>query len=1179
VRIAGGELRLSASDVANFLACGHLTRLDLLRARGQLRPPREFDVGFQDLVARGEAHEKAVLDRFLADGLSVTEIRAGQDGEAVEATREAIGDGADVIYQGALAANPADPAGALLFGRPDFLVRAGLLDAPDGVPRPAGPHYEVVDAKLARSAKVRAVAQVAFYSHLLAGTQGIGPRWMHLALGDGEYTSLKVDDYAAYERQTRRLLMAFVDDDDGENPPSVPYPEPVEHCAICRWSEFCAARRRRDDDLSLVAGMPAGHRRELKAAGVATRRGFAGLAAPPAGIRAGADALRRAQLQARLQVASEDAGQIQYELLNPERDAAGELVPNRGLLALPEPVTGDLFFDIEGARYYSEDGSEFGLQYLFGVVDTADTDENGLPRYTQIWAFDRGGEKGAFEELVDFITARRERAPGLHVYHYNHYEPTAVDHLTELHDSRQEAVGRLMGRFATREDEVDDLFRLGVFVDLYRVVRQGLRAGVESYSIKRLEPLCGYERQVSLPEATANLIAFEAALEDRTAEGDTATRRVVAGYNEDDCRATLALRDWLEGRRDELAASLRSGLPRPAVVEEAHAIEDPEVTRIRAALLDGVPADAAGRTAAEQAKALLADLLDWHRREAKPAWWRYFHVRTLSAGELVGEPDALGDLAGGEVVGQVKRSVVRRFTFPPQEHRFAAGDTAYDPATDRGWDVWQTDDASGTIDLKAGRDYAGPLPTALVAGGPVDTSRQRDRLRDLGGRVVRDGLRDDAGGDAGRVDAATALLLRRHPAGGVPADALRRDTETAAAAAIRLVPVLGGSYLPIQGPPGTGKTYTAAEQILNLVESGRTVAITAPSHAVIHNLIGKICEHADERGVKPRIGQRADSDNPYLHPRATGMPYDKLEHALRDGDLGVAAGTTWMWSREEFAGAADTLFVDEAGQLSLADVLAVSHAAENLVLLGDPQQLAQPSQATHPPGAGVSALEHVLGDHATMPPGAGLLLDQTYRMHPELCRFTSEVFYDGRLTAIATLELQQILGETPLRGSGLRFHQVPHAGNTNASREEAGAVASLVQDLLSKSWQDRNGARAAITPSHILVVTPYNAQIRAIREALAAAGCPAGVQVGTVDKFQGREAPVSIYSMATSSADQAPRGLDFLYDPHRLNVATSRAKAMAIIVASPDLVRVSCRTPRQMLLVNALCRAWEASPR
>ena len=204
---------------------------------------------------------------------------------------------------------------------------------------------------------------------------------------------------------------------------------------------------------------------------------------------------------------------------------SGTLIPNRGLLALPEPVTGDLFFDIEGARYYSEDSREFGLQYLFGVVDTADLDESGRPRYTAFWAFDRQGEKRAFEELIDFITSRRARCPGLHVYHYNHYEPTSVDHLTELHGTRQEAVGALMGRFATREDEVDDLFRLGVFVDLYRVIRQGVQAGVESYSIKRLEPLCGYERQVDLREATASLIAFEAALEDGTAAGDAGRQR------------------------------------------------------------------------------------------------------------------------------------------------------------------------------------------------------------------------------------------------------------------------------------------------------------------------------------------------------------------------------------------------------------------------------------------------------------------------------------------------------------------------------------------------------------------------------------------------------------------------------------------------------------------------------
>jgi len=251
-------------------------------------------------------------------------------------------------------------------------------------------------------------------------------------------------------------------------------------------------------------------------------------------------------------------------------------------------------------------------------------------------------------------------------------------------------------------------------------------------------------------------------------------------------------------------------------------------------------------------------------------------------------------------------------------------------------------------------------------------------------------------------------------------------------------------------------------------------------------------------------------------------------------------------------------------------VLAVAGAARNLILLGDPQQLAQPSHGTHPPGAGVSALEHLLGDRATMPAGAGLLLDQTYRMHPDLCRFTSGTFYDGKLGGIDGLGRQQILGS----GAGLRVVEVPHQGNTNASPQEAREVARLTAQLTRQSWHDKDGTERPVTPSGILIVTPYNAQIRAIQSALTASG-QAGFKVGTVDKFQGREAPVVIYSMATSSAGDAPRGMEFLYDRHRLNVATSRARALAIIVASPDLIRVSCRTPQQMILANALCQAWE----
>jgi len=1155
MKIMEGRLRVSASDVANFLACQQLTQLDLRAARGTLRPPHPVDVGFQDLVRRGEEHERGVLERFRADGFEVADLSGA--GDQAGATAEAIRNGADVIYQGTLTGAG---GGTALFGRPDFLVRADLLPTPDGNGRPGGRHYEVVDAKLARTAKARAVLQTAFYSRLLAELQDTEPRWMHLALGNGEFVSFKVRDFAAYERQTRRRLEEAL----GTEPPADLYPEPVEHCAICRWRERCASQRRQDDDLSLVAGMTTGQRRALKANGFATRRGFAATPGLPRVDRVSRDSLARAQTQARLQVASEDEGTIRYKLLDPDRGADGALISNRGLLALPEPVTGDLFFDIEGARYYSEDSREFGLQYLFGVVDTADLDRAGRPRYTPIWAFDRQDEKRAFEELVDFITERRARNPRLHVYHYNHYEPTSVDHLTELHGTRQEAVGRLMGRFATREDEVDDLFRLGVFVDLYRVMRQGLQAGVESYSIKRLEPLCGYARQVDLREATENLIAFEAALEDGTAAADAGRQKVVAGYNEDDCRATLALRDWLEDRRLDLAERLRQQLPRPVVTGEAsRAPEDPEVTRIKTALLEGVPAGTTARTGEQAARALLADLIDWHRREDKPAWWRYFYLCRLSSAELIGEPDALGGLTGGQIVGQVKKSVVRRFSFPPQEHKFSAGDTAVDPETERGWPVWAVDDAAGTIELKVGLAYDGPLPAALIEDGPIKTTQLRERLRDLGDRVVREG--------AGGADSATALLLRRPPAAGGP---MRAGDEAIAEAAIRLAASLRRSYLPLQGPPGTGKTYTAADQILALVAQGRTVGITGPSHAVIEHLIDMVCQHANERGLALRIGQRPDQDSTHLHDSATTMTNERLEKALRDGELDVAAGTAWLWARPGLADSVDTLFVDEAGQMSLANVLAISGAASNLVLLGDPQQLAQPSQAVHPPGAGASALGHILGERATMPEGAGLLLDQTYRMHPDVCRYTSEVFYDGKLHGAEGLGRQEILGDPPFCGSGLRVVEVAHQGNTNASPEEAGVVARIAESFVSNLWRNRHGEVQGVGRDGVLIVTPYNAQIRAIQGALADRGLT-GLRVGTVDKFQGREAPVVIYSMATSSADEAPRGLEFLYDLHRLNVATSRARAMAVIVASPDLIRVSCRTPHQMTLVNALCRAWE----
>ena len=1151
--------------------------LDTRAASGRLKPSRLYDAGFANLIERGERHEQKVLARFRAEGHEIVGIPKvfGDEAEGAQATRDAIRRGVGVIYQGALWRDPANGASALL-GYPDFLVRADILRRTDGVPVASPGTYEVVDAKLARSAKARAVLQTAFYSALLAEAQGVAPEFMHLALGGGTFSSFRLADYAAYERRIRRELETFVAEDTGELPPVSPYPEPVEHCAICRWSTDCDSRRRRDDDLSLVAGMPTNQRMALKAVDVSTRRRFASLTELPTIGRGNMASLAKAQLQARLQIRSEDAGRIEYELLDPERDADGALVANRGLLALPEPCVGDLFFDIEGARYYTEDDREFGLQYLFGIVDTADMDAIGTPRYTEIWAHDRPGEKLAFEELIDFITERRRVNPGLHVYHYNHYEPTSIEQLTSLHETRQEAVGRLMGRFATHEDAVDDLFRRGIFVDLYRVVRQGLRAGVESYSIKRLEPLVGYGRVVDLRDATTHLIAFEQALDEGTAKDAATDLRIVAGYNEDDCRATLALRDWLEARRPELATKLGSSVPRPVVQAEPVSTEDPEIAELRAKLQGGLPEDEAARTQEQRARALLADLLDYFRRDNKPAWWKYFHVRNdLNDAERLYEREAISGLAFIGTAGQENKSTLFEYSFPPQEH--GSPDTVEDPATGKTWTVHSIDDARGVLTLKRGPSRLDdPHPSAVINGGPQYSKKiHTAQLKELARQVL---TAPDA--DWPR-NPGVDLLLRRPPSvGGEEAAPLMRPEETATDAARRLVIVLTASVLPIQGPPGTGKTYTGAQQILDLVRVGRKVGVTAISHAVICHLLDELANAAEERHQTVRIGQRAENDSASVCQVAADAKLvfasnAQVLTALVDGAVDVVGGTTWVWAAPTMTDCVDMLFVDEAGQMCLADALAIAAAARNLVFLGDPMQLAQPSQGSHPPGSDVSALEHVLGGATTMPSEAGLFIAQTRRMHPAICEFTSKTFYEGRLTGIPGLEHQAITGATEWSGSGIRITEVVHSGNSNASPEEAARVASIVTELLTTRWRNQERNERPMTADDILIVTPYNAQIREIEQALSRAGV-SGVKVGTVDKFQGRQAPAVIYSMASSSADDAPRGLEFLFDLHRLNVATSRAQALAIIVASPDLMRVFCGTPRQMVLANALCRAWEA---
>ncbi len=510
------------------------------------------------------------------------------------------------------------------------------------------------------------------------------------------------------------------------------------------------------------------------------------------------------------------------------------------------------------------------------------------------------------------------------------------------------------------------------------------------------------------------------------------------------------------------------------------------------------------------------------------------------------------------------------------------GDTPDDPRGKSAGKVVALDGQAGTIDLRRQVTWERPHPTSLVPQGPFDTREQRNALLRLGEWVREHGL-----DDAGPYQAAIDLLGGRAPrVMGVEAGSpLSGPGEGMLEAAKRIGLALDGTTLAIQGPPGSGKTFTGARMILELVRAGRKVGICAFSHKAIGNLLDEVCEAATAEGIAIRAIQKADEDDRCSADivECTGDSGEVLRE-LQAGNVDIAAGTSWLWCRAEFAGSVDTLFVDEAGQMSLANVLAMAGAARNVVLLGDPQQLNQPVKGSHPPGAEKSALEHLLAGRQTIPPERGLFLATTWRMHPDICRFTSEVFYDDRLETEPSLSRQSVgqsgaarSGAVPgavpgdLRGTGIRFLEVPHAGNRNASMEEVAVVDRAVRSLLDEgTWTDRHGQTRPLTLEDILVVAPYNTQVRRLLEAL-----PNGARVGTVDKFQGQEAPVVFFSMATSDPEAAPRGMDFLYSMNRLNVATSRARGLSVIVCSPSLLKVRCRTPAQMRLANALCRFVE----
>ncbi|MCF6387195.1 TM0106 family RecB-like putative nuclease [Mycobacterium sp. MBM] len=991
-----------------------------------------------------------------------------------------------------------------------------------------GERYRLRDTKLARSVKVEALLQLAAYADALA-TAGVPvAEEVDLVLGDGVISSYRVDELLPVYRPRRDALQRLLDAHLAGGVPVSWADDGVRACFRC---PECSVPVAESDDLLLVAGMRTSQRARLIDAGISTVHDLAAHEGPVPELSKRTVAALSGQ--ARLQIADRTDGKPPFEVVDAQP-----------LMVLPDADKGDLFFDFEGDPLWTTNGRDWGLEYLWGVLTVTD-------EFTPYWAHDRASERQALVDFLDMVRRRRKRYPKMHIYHYAAYEKSTLL--------------RLAGRYGVGENAVDDLLRNGVLVDLYPLVRKSIRVGAQSYSIKYLEPLyMGNElRSGEVTTATDSITQYAkfCALHEQGRTDDAqVVLKEIEDYNRYDCRSTRRLRDWLVARAIESGVPPRGPQPvRSTETGSTAEISDDLHRTLMKFAGDGVDQ----RTAEQTAVAMVAAARGFHKREDKPFWWSHF--------DRVNNPvDEWSDNAG--VFVAEKAEIVNDWHQPPrarkpQRHVRLTGELAngelgrdmyalYDPPAPAGLADDPDRRAFGSVAVLECDDPEVPtsvivcerqpkdadvfdqVPFALTPGPPINTRPLQESIDAAAASVA-------AGLPALPADAVTDVLLRREPRTvsgnplprpGAPAD--NADTITAA------LLELDNSYLAVHGPPGTGKTFTSATVIARLVNEHRwRVGVVAQSHAVVENLLdGVVGAGADPQ----RVGKKKAREGA---PWSAIAEKDYPEFIAADRGC-VIGGTAWDFANDARVPrhSLDLLVVEEAGQFNLANTIAVASAARNLLLLGDPQQLPQVSQGTHPEPVDESALGWLVEGHHTLPPQRGYFLEVSYRMHPDVCRPVSRLSYDGRLQPYEKVSAARRLdGVAP----GVRVLAVEHTGNSTESPEEADAIIAQIGALLGTPWTDEDGT-VGLGQQHILVVTPYNAQVVLLRRRLDAAGL-ADVQVGTVDKFQGRQAPVVFVSMTASSIDDVPRGIGFLLNRNRLNVAISRAKYAAVLVRSKQL--------------------------
>jgi len=1200
----GSPLIFSASDLVVASECEYRTLRILDERLGRAdKPGFPEDPMLRRAAELGDVYEEKVLHELIAQhgqwdpatgrGVKAVERAAGPDGSPAaptwdglaakrEETLAALRGGADVVFQATF-------FDGSFVGFADFLVRQD-----DG-------SYAVWDTKLARHARVSALLQLAAYGDQLQSYGIPVAPVTTLVLGDRSRSGHPMRDLLPVFRERRGNFLALVSGHRSQPRPVAWLQDGISHCGRC---DYCAEQVREHRDLLLVNGMTGAQRRKLMAQGVATIDALARMRPDAA-----TGPLARLRDQARMQLGLDPADGTRTFAKDGSGHTVSYKVLRDSVSRLPDASSGDIFFDFEGDPLWQDPVTEkWGLEYLFGSIEAPVPGKDTPPVFRPFWAHSRLEERAALLDFIAYVEARRAVHPDMHVYHYAPYEKSALRNLSVLH-----GVG---------EDAIDNWLRTGLLVDLLDTVRQSVRISEDSYSIKKLEPLYmgDHLRSGDVKDAGASVVAYAlyCAARDDGLAGDTArakeARQILASisdYNEYDCLSTLRLRDWLLG--------IGAAVQVPAWTAGSGKLDIPEAKEggyeptpeelLLEAYLNGLAMEKGHvLTADENAVAMVAAAASYHRREDKQFWWGHFdrlekpvdawpeerNMLVIQDAEVVKDWDKATPrartltrtlrISGSATEGSDFRPGTQwfgMFNAPLPEGMAEEGadpsrrgglfnltvvEDCSDPSTPELTSLLVTEKSSQRVPAHH------QLPMALTPNKPVATRSIREALSTLAATVggTLPGLPKHPG-----VEILRKALPRLADGGSLPPAVVPaaapgnghgpggRDYVAAITSAVL---ALDHSYVAVQGPPGTGKTHVGSHVIARLVERGWKVGVVGQSHAVVENMLRAAIEKA---GVDPqRVGKKLAAP----HKVPWHITDDQQFGRLLGGPEGaLIGGTAWtMTGANVPPGSLDLLVVDEAGQYSLANTLAVAQSASRLLLLGDPQQLPQVTQGSHPAPVDESALGWISEGEPTLPPEKGYFLADSWRMHPELCAAVSFLSYDGKLES-APAASQRNLAGTPPGVESVLVAQTPGSGRDNrqSSPEEAAEVVKQAKAHMGLPWTP--GAGAAPRPlrqEDILVVAAYNAQVHLVRGTLDRAGLP-DVRVGTVDKFQGQEAPVVLVTMACADPAGAPRGMEFLLNRNRINVAVSRGQWRAVIIRSPQLTNFMPTKPSGMAELGA----------